>query len=356
MSRTVPALIVVAAVVAALVASPLAVAAGVGGGFAQTTADEPNGTDAGARLAGVVGSEGAEIEGDLQERSFAAAFGNASSDEAKAAVVADAHGSLSERLADLRERKASITDRYENGSMARGEYRARLARLSAQISTLTSMANRTSDAARDLPDAALDARGVNVTALDELRRNAANLSGPEVAAAARNLTRGGPPAGVGPNGTPGGGPGSTPGGGPDGTPGAGPGAQTGTERPGQGPPEDVNGENRTTGRQGTDARTDRADQGRPTEAGPPGTDTARPGTDRGQAGTERPATERGQASTERPATDRSERRPTDTTAEPRGTESRTERSQRPTTGGNRGTSEETTTERRRGGETATPAR
>lgn len=200
MSRTVPALIVVAAVVVAVVASPLAVATGVGDGFSQTTPAGADDADAGAKLAGVVGSEGAEIEGDFQERSFNASIANASSAAAKAAVVASAQGTLSDRLADLRERKAALTERYENGSMSRGEYQARLARLGAQIQTLTSMANRTSDAARDLPTEALEAKGVNVTALENLRQNAANLSGPEVAAAARNLTRGGPPAGLGPDG------------------------------------------------------------------------------------------------------------------------------------------------------------
>jgi len=285
MSRTAPVLIVVAAVVAAVVASPLAVAAGVGDGFAQTTADEPteNGTDAGARLAGVVGSEAAELEGDLQERSFAVAFENASGDNGKAAVIASTHESLSDRLADLRAQKASLTERYENESMARSEYQARLARLSAQIRTLTSMANRTSDAARDLPAAALDARGVNVTALDELRQNAANMSGPAVAAAARNLTRGGPPENVGPNGTPGG-----------------PGTANETDRGGNGRPENVTtgppNDSNTTERGGQD--TDSTQRGNQTDRGRSDSQT----TERGQ---ERATDRGGQQTGGRPTAERS---------------------------------------------------
>ncbi|MFB6120163.1 MAG: hypothetical protein ABEJ68_03490 [Halobacteriaceae archaeon] len=261
MSRTVPVLIVVAAVVAAVVASPLAVAAGVGNGFAQTTdADTPS---PGAQLAGVVGSEGAEIEGNLQERSFSVALSNASSPAAKAAVVASTHGSLSDRLTELRERKASLTARYENGSLSRGEYQARLARLGAQIRSLTQMANQTSDAARDLPAEALEAKGVNVSALTELRQNAANLSGPAVAAAARNLTNGGPPAGVGPNGTPGAGT-------------AGPPKGNETARPGQ----SGNANDRTAGRRAN--VTTGAD-------GAPGASETGPAANRTETGTTTPA-------------------------------------------------------------------
>jgi hypothetical protein len=205
MRRT--ALVAVLVVAAAVVAVPMAATAALDAGVGASNGGAA-GEDAapGARLAGVVGSQGAAISGALQNRSVGVALSKAGSPGAKAGVVATAYGNLSERLDRLRERKADLMARHENGSIRGGEYRARLAHLAAEIRATERVATRTSAAAKDLPEQALAERGVSVENLTTLRRNAANMTGPEVAAVARNVTgnSSGPPFGVGEGRLPGG--------------------------------------------------------------------------------------------------------------------------------------------------------
>jgi hypothetical protein len=126
---------------------------------------------------------------------------HADTNDWRAGVVADEVDHLDERLAALERRAAELDRAYENGSMNRGEYQARMAQLRAEQRSLERLANATETTARDLPPQALEARGVNVTAIGQLRANAANLTGPEVAAMARSIAGPGAGRGLGPNGT-----------------------------------------------------------------------------------------------------------------------------------------------------------
>jgi len=151
----------------------------------------------------VVGVQGAEISGEVEARSLNASLARADSEEARAAVIANRTDRSRERLSELRAEKERLDEAYENGSIDRGEYRARLARLGAEIRSLQRVTNATSDAAEDLPADVLERKGVNVTAIRTLRSDAADLSGPEVAAAAKRIAGddagrefGGPPANV----------------------------------------------------------------------------------------------------------------------------------------------------------------
>lgn len=141
----------------------------------------------GARLAGVVGAQGAELEGDVAVRTFNASFAGAGNASGKAAVVAETVEDLSNRLATLRQRKRELDAAYENGSLSRGTYRAQVAQLAARIDALERLANTTSRTAEGLPEEALAERGVNVSAIRRLQNDAANLSGPEVAEIARSI-------------------------------------------------------------------------------------------------------------------------------------------------------------------------
>lgn len=208
-----------------------------------------NGTDDGAappgsQLTGVVGVQKAEIEGEIQSRGFGIALNRSDNASARAAVVARQVTDLNATLERLRERKAELDAARENGTITEGEYRARIAEVGARIATVQRLANQTESAARDLPEAALRERGVNPDAIGELRRNARNLSGPEVAAIARGIAgpgagKGlgrGPPANV--TGPPGNGPPGLPGGGPpgDGDRGSSESGDNESDTPGNGPP------------------------------------------------------------------------------------------------------------------------
>lgn len=179
----------VAVVLAALV--PLgAAAAGTGtvGQAAGTNATDGNATvTPGERLSGVVGVQGAELEGEVERRAFGLQVARAGSERARAAVVAERVAALRERVGSLEERKAALAAARENGSLSEGAYRAQLAAVAARSRTVGALANRSSEVASGLPAGALAASGVNATALAELRQSARNLTGPEVAALARSV-------------------------------------------------------------------------------------------------------------------------------------------------------------------------
>ncbi|MFB6079424.1 MAG: hypothetical protein ABEJ81_00230 [Haloferacaceae archaeon] len=155
----------------------------------------------GERFAGVVGVQGAELGGAVATRTLQVRLARAESPSARAAVVADQVNGTRERIDELARRRERLREARNNGTISEGQYRARLARLVAESHALQRRVNRTADASRDVPDAALRAHGVEPDELDRLRRGAGNLTGPEVAAVARGITGDdgrGPPAGVAP--------------------------------------------------------------------------------------------------------------------------------------------------------------
>lgn len=156
--------------------------------------ESTNGTAPGAQLAGVVNVQGAEVQGNLAERSFGLRIAAAKSNSSKAAVIANQSGELASRLAELRERKQTLIEAKQNGSISQARFRAEMAGLAADISTVNSLLNSTTGAAAELPAPVLAEHGVNATALLELRQAAGNLSGPQVAQIARNIS--GPPVNV----------------------------------------------------------------------------------------------------------------------------------------------------------------
>ncbi|MFB6269690.1 MAG: hypothetical protein ABEH83_07085, partial [Halobacterium sp.] len=201
----------------------------------DATNETANETAPGAQLAGVVDVQGAEVEGEVEQRSFGLRVAAANSNASKASVVAQQAQTLEAQLAALQERKAELEAARENGTISESRYRAEMAGLAARISTLKEMTNATAETAEGLPADVLAERGVNASAIERLRTAASNLSGPEVAAIARSIA--GPPNGtIGP-----------PTNVSDGPPFGPPGADNRTT----GPPEDASGNgNQTTGAPG----------------------------------------------------------------------------------------------------------
>ena len=225
-------LVVVAAVLAAVgmtVVAPVAAFAPAGpvpqaGG--NGTAD--NGTAGDTADNGTVnGSFGTQVTSFMQA-SAASANSSVESGIWQVSVnrSAQPEGAVENRTAALDRRLDRLQNRSEALAAMRGEipevaYTARASAIRAQVDSLRTAISEANETARRV--------GVNTTRLDRLRDRAANMTGPEVAALARNITdvRRGPPPGAGPpNGTPGEGP---PGNGTAGPPGEGP--------PGQGPPD-----------------------------------------------------------------------------------------------------------------------
>jgi len=185
MRRATPLLVVLVLVVSTLAAVPAAT-------MAQETetvtdqADE-NATAPGSQLAGVVSVQEAELDGEIQSRTFGVRVAQANTDDAKASVVADQLNDSEKRLADLQQRKRDLNEARENGSMSEGEYRAKVAQLHAETRNVQRLANETNETASRLPAEALEKKGVNAAAIKTLSQRASELSGPEVAAIARGI-------------------------------------------------------------------------------------------------------------------------------------------------------------------------
>ena len=258
-------------------------------GTEATTNDTEEEPLPGSTLTGVVGVQEAEIEGEVEIRGFEAAL-NSTGDNAsrQAGVIANQVKNLEARLEELRERKGELERAREDGNITDGGYRARIAEVVTRIGTLQRLANRTTTATRGIPAETLQDRGVDGDAIQELRQNARNLSGPEVATIARGIAGAGAGRGlgVGPpenrtgrgNGPPGNGNGNRQG---DGAPGNGNGNGQGDGAPGNGqgdgPPGNGNGNGQTTSRPGAGSTTtpgsNASDNGSDGPArGPPGAD------------------------------------------------------------------------------------
>jgi hypothetical protein len=160
----------------------------------DATNESENETAPGAQLAGVVAVQGAEVEGEVEQRSFGLRVAKAASNASKASVVAQQTETLESRLAALEQRRAELEAARENGTISASRFRAEMAGLAARISTLQELTNTTAETAAGLPADVLAERGVNVSAIQRLRTSAANLSGPAVAEIARSIA--GPPNGT----------------------------------------------------------------------------------------------------------------------------------------------------------------
>lgn len=172
------------AVIVALVVLAGSVPAAAALADTQTESDAPA---PGASFAGVVGVQQAEVDNEVADRALSQRFAAAESNDSKARVVADQHQQLSERLDALEAEKERITRAYENGSMSRGEYQARLAALGAELRALENRANRTAEAAESLPEEALRSNGANVSEVRALAQQANRTGGGAVAEAAREI-------------------------------------------------------------------------------------------------------------------------------------------------------------------------
>lgn len=152
-----------------------------------TQVNETNVTAPGERLTGVVGVQQAELQGDVDQRTFGVRVAQSASNGTQADVVASQLDDVEQRLVELRERKAELDEQRAAGEISEGRYRAEVAQTAAQIRTAERLTNQSAQVAGQLPTALLDERGVNAERIEQLRANASELTGPEVAEIARGI-------------------------------------------------------------------------------------------------------------------------------------------------------------------------
>ncbi|WP_135821900.1 hypothetical protein [Halostella litorea] len=192
--RTLVAALAVVAAVA--VAVPAVAVAGADGPGLQD--NETNDTTApGERLAGVVGVQGAEVDGELAERSFRVGLNRSAA--GASAVVDERLPALERQVEEIERRRAALSAARENGSISEGEYRARMATLVAESRNVRHMTNLSSEALADEPGVLDQERGERIRAL---RQRAGNVTGPGIAELARGIAGEHAGGGLGPGGGP----------------------------------------------------------------------------------------------------------------------------------------------------------
>lgn len=158
----------------------------------ETATPEANESDngsiaPGAQLAGVVGVQEAEIEGDVESRAYGIQVAQAATNNSKADIVSERLAAIEARLDELEQEKENLTEARENGSMSEGKYNAKVAALSARTKNVQRLTNETNETASGLPAELLQEKGINATAIQTLQNRSSEMSGPEVAAIARSI-------------------------------------------------------------------------------------------------------------------------------------------------------------------------
>ncbi|MFB6089467.1 MAG: hypothetical protein ABEJ97_00280 [Halobellus sp.] len=164
---------------------------------AENDSADPASIAPGAQLAAIVGVQEVEIGSEVEARAFGQRIAAANSNASKAEVVAGSLDESRERLAELRERLAELEAARENGTISEARYRARAAQLSAQINAVERRLEQLNETATGLPEDVREEHGINVSNIERLRTEAQNLSGPEVAAIAREIAGANPGRGMG---------------------------------------------------------------------------------------------------------------------------------------------------------------
>lgn len=153
----------------------------------ETSTENDSDVRPGERLSGAIGVQMAEIDGEVESRAFGLTIAEAASDDARADVVAEKLRENQQRLADLEERKQELEEEREAGDVSVGKYQAEIATLAQEIDNLERTTNQSAEAAEDLPAEKLEERGVNASAIDQLRQQASELGGKEVSEIARGI-------------------------------------------------------------------------------------------------------------------------------------------------------------------------
>ena len=141
----------------------------------------------GEHFAGVVGTQQAELGGEVSERAFGVRIANAETNETKAAVVAEQFAESERRLEELESRLEALNESREAGEISEGRYRAEVATTVAEMTVLERRLEEVRRTAAELPEAAFADREIDVESIRALRDRAGDRGGPETAAIAREI-------------------------------------------------------------------------------------------------------------------------------------------------------------------------
>ncbi|MFB6254839.1 MAG: hypothetical protein ABEI06_09525 [Halobacteriaceae archaeon] len=141
----------------------------------------------GVKLAGVIAVQEAELDGELQRRTFLKKLAKANSNSTKAKVVAEMVEDLKKRLKQLKQRKQRLIQSKKNGSISVAKFRAEITELVARIANVRALANQSKQVAQRLPAELLRQKGINVSAIQQLAQHADELTGQQVSEIAQSI-------------------------------------------------------------------------------------------------------------------------------------------------------------------------
>jgi hypothetical protein len=142
--------------------------------------DTRNDSALGADISSFLQSNVAETDGAVENGMWSAAFDGTENQSVRERLVERRTNELRDELAELHAEKEELLAEREAGNISETAYKARISRLAGQINALEASINATSSRAQTIDS--------DVEELNSLRTEAKNLSGPEVAAVARNVS------------------------------------------------------------------------------------------------------------------------------------------------------------------------
>lgn len=153
----------------------------------QEQDDELDELSVGEQLSGAMSAQEAELDGELDRHAFGNAIANAESDEERAALITERKEAVREDIDTQKADHEALQDAYEAGEVTRGEYVSDLSAQGVGIDNAHAAVDDMDEAANDLPTELREEAGVNSEALNTLREEAEELTGPEVAAIATTI-------------------------------------------------------------------------------------------------------------------------------------------------------------------------
>ena len=153
---------------------------GVDGVRSQQSANDSSNTSLGADISAFMQSSAAEIGGAIEDGMWTAAFNGTDNRSVKVRMVQRRTKELQKELKNLRQRRSKLLEQHEADEISEVRYKAKMSHLLGRINALQEAIDTTTPRARQV--------GVEVTQLRSMQQAAKNLSGPAIAAVARNTT------------------------------------------------------------------------------------------------------------------------------------------------------------------------
>ncbi len=173
----------------------LALAVVVGGAplaAAEDTNSSTNATDladlsVGERISSIMSAQDAEVTAEFEQHTFGRAIANADSDEERAEIIAQRQAELNSSIEQDLSEKKELREAYKSGNISRAEYVSELSAQSVKAQNINESVESMKNATDGLPTEILKENGINTSALNTLRNEAAEMTGPEVAAVAQTI-------------------------------------------------------------------------------------------------------------------------------------------------------------------------